>query len=187
MKSSFWRVGLLGLLMAGVLSISATAASPSLSERWWNWQGQSEDSQNPITDDNGADCARGQKGADWLLAGTFGTVVVRRCVVPKGKRLAGPLLNIMCDRSSSCEMTPAKESKVSLDGKSVAVFEERVLKFRLSTVAGNPVCDACSNLVKAQGYWFRTAPLSAGRHVLTIKGIDVSGFSVLATYEIDAR
>jgi hypothetical protein len=84
-------------------------------------------------------------------------------------------------------MSLAKESKVSLDGKSVAVFEEKVAKFRLSTVAGNPVCDACSNLVRAQGSWFRTAPLSAGRHVLTIKGIDVSGFSVFATYEIEAR
>lgn len=66
-----------------------------LSEEWWEWA--LENDFIPVFDETGADCAVGQSGFIWFLAGTqggFGPVVTRTCSIPKRKILFFPLVNV---------------------------------------------------------------------------------------------
>jgi hypothetical protein len=63
---------------------------------WWQWALGTPASVNPVLDETGEDCAEGQLGHVWFLAGTFGTVpasVVRTCTIPTGTALFFPLIN----------------------------------------------------------------------------------------------
>jgi len=66
------------------------------SARWWQWILQIQAPTNPNLDSTGADCAEGQSGQVWFLAGSFGTLptpVNRFCTVPTGTSLLVPPLN----------------------------------------------------------------------------------------------
>jgi hypothetical protein len=66
------------------------------SAKWWQWILQIPTPTNPNLDSTGADCAEGQSGPVWFLAGSFGTLptpIVRNCTIPTGKALLIPLLN----------------------------------------------------------------------------------------------
>jgi hypothetical protein len=60
---------------------------------WWIWALAQPASSSPITDPTGAQCARGQGGPVWFLAGAFGGAVTRECQVPAGKALLFPVVN----------------------------------------------------------------------------------------------
>jgi hypothetical protein len=60
---------------------------------WWPWALAQPAATNPVLDPTGANCAIGQTGRVWLLAGTFGGSAARACTVPKGKALLFPLVN----------------------------------------------------------------------------------------------
>ena len=56
-------------------------------------------SANPLFDETGALCGRGQSGKVWFLAGVFnasGTAVRDECEIPAGKALFVPILNGEC-------------------------------------------------------------------------------------------
>ena len=94
------------LMFAGQASaIVAPAASPitreavagiSLSEwtaRWWRWA--DEQRVAPYLDPDGRLCELGQEGPVWNLAGTNGRFQPRRqCVVPEGRHLLLPIINM---------------------------------------------------------------------------------------------
>jgi len=64
--------------------------------RWWQWVLQIPAATNPNLDATGADCAEGQSGEVWFLAGSFGTLpspIDRHCTVPTGTSLLVPVLN----------------------------------------------------------------------------------------------
>lgn len=63
------------------------------SARWWQWVLAIPEATNPNLDTTGADCAEGQTGKVWFLAGTFGASVTRACTVPTGRGLFFPILN----------------------------------------------------------------------------------------------
>lgn len=65
------------------------------SAAWWQWAFAIPAAQNPILDETGADCARGQSGHVWFLAGTFGGAVERTCDVPAGTHLFFPVANVV--------------------------------------------------------------------------------------------
>src|SRR2546430_5217700 len=48
------------------------------SARWWQWLLSIPNSTNPNLDTTGANCAVGQTGQVWFLAGTFGGPAVTR-------------------------------------------------------------------------------------------------------------
>src|SRR3954468_24118744 len=64
---------------------------------WWQWLLAQPASTNPLLDETGANCAQGQQGPVWFLAGGFGGVT-RRCAVPVGHALLIPVVNFFNGR-----------------------------------------------------------------------------------------
>ena len=64
------------------------------SARWWQWIESIPAATNPNFDTTGADCAQGQAGPVWFLAGDFGGTVVRHCTIPVGVSVLFPVINI---------------------------------------------------------------------------------------------
>jgi len=66
------------------------------SAKWWQWLLQIPAATNPNLDATGVNCAQGQSGHVWFLAGSFGTLpspIVRNCTVPNGTSILLPVLN----------------------------------------------------------------------------------------------
>jgi len=60
------------------------------SARWWQWLTAIPAATNPNFDTTGANCAVGQVGPVWFLAGTFSSAppkITRSCTIPHGKAL----------------------------------------------------------------------------------------------------
>jgi hypothetical protein len=61
------------------------------SQRWWKWIFSIPAPQNPFLDPTGEDCAVGQEGPVWFLAGIadpgMAAAFTRTCTVPEGKAL----------------------------------------------------------------------------------------------------
>ena len=59
------------------------------SAKWWRWALETPTSVNPLLDTTGANCAVGQTGRVWFLAGTLGPgdPVVRTCTIRTGTSL----------------------------------------------------------------------------------------------------
>lgn len=60
---------------------------------WLRWAFAQPWSTGPVNDTTGAQCAAGQTGSRWFLAGTTGGAVTRTCTIPAGKTLIVPLIN----------------------------------------------------------------------------------------------
>jgi hypothetical protein len=60
--------------------------------RWWQWGYSIPKNINPAYDNTGKDCAQGQSGPVWFLAGTYGHPVERVCTVLVGKAILFPIL-----------------------------------------------------------------------------------------------
>jgi hypothetical protein len=69
------------------------------SARWMQWAYSIPGPVNPMLDTTGAQCAQGQSGKVWFLAGVLGAsgAVTRSCTVPSGKALFFPVVNNWCD------------------------------------------------------------------------------------------
>jgi hypothetical protein len=65
-----------------------------LTQSWLEWAMALPWSTGPITDETGDQCALGQEGRVWYLAGTPGGAVERSCTIPRNKYLYFPLLNL---------------------------------------------------------------------------------------------
>jgi hypothetical protein len=66
------------------------------SAQWWQWLLAIPTPKNPNLDTTGEDCAEGQTGPVWYLAGSFfGGTFTRSCTVPAGKALLLPLVNAL--------------------------------------------------------------------------------------------
>ena len=89
-----------GTSSSGNLHIAPIKSHPhgrSYSEwiaEWWRWALEIPAAANPLLDETGEDCAEGQRGHVWFLAGTFGSgSVTRSCTIPAGTALFFPLAN----------------------------------------------------------------------------------------------
>lgn len=60
---------------------------------WWQWALGIPPETNPLLDSTGEFCDIGQNGHVWFLAGNFGGVSVRECIIPAGKALFFPIIN----------------------------------------------------------------------------------------------
>ena len=61
---------------------------------WWVWALSEPTPTNPLMDPTGAQCASGQTGNVWFLAGSFDAGnTTRSCSIPTGKALVFPMLN----------------------------------------------------------------------------------------------
>lgn len=180
---------------------------------WWKWI----ESRNymPFTESGSIDCAAGQKGSVWFLAGTEGTgPVVRTCTIPKGKALFYPLVNAEWSNAASESLTVA-EKRAFLDaymsGNDLSIIPSRACNMQ-SIVDGVPTIYSGVPIVRAQsapfpynqfgdnydaqsvsdGYWTMLL-LPKGQHTLQIKGAicgvpdNSTWFEVDVTYNINIK
>jgi hypothetical protein len=150
---------------------------------WWTWA-TSREQINPVTDTTGAQCAKRQPDGVWLVAGSFGGKVHRRCTVPAGVPIAGPLINLASTDAGDCDgFVAAAKGTVSTDAAPVVTTVDTV-RFEFVAERGNPAgFPAGRNKVFGCGIWFSAGPFAAGRQQLVLNGRHGS-FSVEATYDL---
>jgi len=92
---------------------------------WWQWVLAQPDATNPLNDATGANCQRAQSGPVFFLVGhnNTGSDTRDQCVVPSGKALFFPLVNIF---DAHVECTPETQNSGFCDGNETpkAVWEE---------------------------------------------------------------
>ena len=67
-------------------------------DSWWQWVDGIPKSASPLIDPTGADCAEGQSGPVWFLAGSPTGSYERSCTIPKNKALFLPVSNFQEDQ-----------------------------------------------------------------------------------------
>jgi hypothetical protein len=94
-------VGAAGNPNPGVLPPSSHPYGKSYGEwanSWWQWADSIPMSVNPLIDPTGANCAQGQSGQVWFLAGSPSGSYDRSCTVPAGKAVFFPVANFQEDQ-----------------------------------------------------------------------------------------
>lgn len=209
---------LLTLMAATALAIStplSASAAPttqqsyaSLAARWWIWAGSQPVPTNPLVDKTGKDCANGQTGNIWFLAGVSGGGnVSRTCTIPAGSDLFFPLINIVDVEAKADNVTPGAVRKilagldvkngssnltVTLDGKAIGPnviqYEESPF-FAVALPQHNifgataGVYDPCAD----NGYYALIRGATPGEHTLKFTGAyegSLFKFSINATYHL---
>ncbi|AXK72189.1 hypothetical protein DWG18_07765 [Lysobacter sp. TY2-98] len=147
--------------------------------RWWNWA--LSQPIEPFLDPDGRICDRGQDGPVWYLAGTDGSFDAHReCVVPEGKYLLIPIINMVQMRvpatahlsSAACEGL-RRSAAVNNDNLASAVVlvdgvkVPDVTAFRVRSGRCFELAARNANAA-ADGYWLFLRPLPRGRHVITV-------------------
>lgn len=179
-----------------------------LSAQWWQWAHSIPAGANPLLDTTGAKCMVGQRGPLWFLAGaTTGSPTARSCTVPQGTTLFFPVLNYSWINTTECgepvytiaemralvapEIAGATGLAVVLDGVPLtgfrrvrseafsSVFPKRNLYGAECIVAGKPYRSV------DDGYYMKLRGLTAGTHVLNIRGTSLTGFVVDVTYTLN--
>jgi hypothetical protein len=212
---------LLGLLAPPAAAASFTVVQPTekyagktygqWSVAWWQWAAAAVPS--PVTDPTGADCAVGQRGPVWFLAGTTGGTATRSCTIPSGKGILFPVINGEC---STVEGTPeadlaacatgqiddfVTETSASVDGTAIDLgppgpnarfrFTSHPLVFPITFASGNGFgVPAGTGKAAADGYWVLVKPLTVGSHTIDFHGTLVAGdftFETGAHYNLTVR
>jgi len=182
------------------------------SAKWWQWALSIPEATNPLLDSSGANCAEGQAGPVWFLAGTFGGSATRTCTVPDGKALLFPVLNFVdgaavfdcqptgsgpCDEEAlRAEAKAAEDNPLLLEASVDGVALQNLSAYRTQSpvfsitfpegaIFGLPSGTFTPNV--SDGYWVMLAPRSAGTHTIHFKGIDHNGFSAEVTYNLTVQ
>lgn len=157
--------------------------------KWWQWGYSVPRNINPAYDDTGKNCAQGQRGPVWFLAGTYGHPVDRVCTIPEGKAILFPILNSECSFAEfpklktlsqlhSCAETIQDHVTTlyaSIDGISIPHLQEYRIQsppFNLSLPQNNILGMSANTTTQAiaDGNWVFLKPLSEGIHKLMFKG-----------------
>jgi len=173
------------------------------SARWWQWLTAIPAATNPNFDTTGANCAVGQVGPVWFLAGTFtnASKITRSCTIPHGKALlftpltqldgAGafdcdPTFPVPCDLNALRALAAAFADnpatlKASVDGAPLAHLSDHRVQSPvfLITYPTHPIFDGLppgtSTPNLADGYWVLLSPLSPGKHTIHFKAVSNAG------------
>jgi hypothetical protein len=172
---------------------------------WWKWiyelpQEDVDDCVIPIEDATGEDCAHGQSGEVFFLAGTSAGVAVRdECTVPSGKAIYFPIVTFTADNAgippdqqlSNAELkeivrslldeVPVEQLAVEYDGKPIsnlARFRTSVTRFEYElppepnvyTCLGAVGVEGTIGPAFAAGYYVMLEPPGTGDHVLHFEG-----------------
>lgn len=184
------------------------------SARWWQWLLAIPAATNPNLDTTGENCAVGQVGPVWFLAGSFGGGPVERyCTVPEGKALLVTPLNIafgagvydcdpsvpgvLCDlnalRSSAAEfLDTATKLELTVDGrelKNLADYRVQSPVFGLTYPEENVLGLAAGTYTPniTEGYYLLLEGLQAGEHTIHFEAEAIYGgepLTVDVTYHL---
>ena len=156
-----------------------------LAEAWWRWAYRRRDGMRPYQDPTGAECAVGQTGDVWFLAGTAGTgAVERRCAVPEHRHVFVPVLAVL-ETSAPGKRRDCKALRAAVGAEAARPVTVRV---ELDGVPLAPVRSAARDCFDAyadaeeddpppgmyapaatDGLWLLLPPLPAGEHRLVVE------------------
>ncbi|MGY1813628.1 hypothetical protein [Blastococcus sp. SYSU D00820] len=164
------------------------AASPEgLAARWVQWVAAAGPLKNPVEDEDGRFAAENQPEDVWFLAGSSGRPRARDCVVPAGRPLFLPAVN-MWEWPAEGPPPVLEEAygSVLLDGVPQQLQE-------IGTPVPFVVTGARLNGVTGRkrpmpttvwGLWALIAAPAQGAHEVRIQGGDGFGFEVDVTYRL---
>jgi hypothetical protein len=209
---------LLTLMAATALAVStplSASAAPtveqsysSLAARWWIWAGSQPVPTNPLVDKTGKDCANGQTGNIWFLAGVSGGGdVSRTCTVPGGSDLFFPVINIVDIEAKADNVSTGAVRKllaglkvesgtsnltVTLDGKAIGpdVIQYEESPFFTLTLPKNNIFRSPAGVYEPcadNGYYALIRGVTPGEHTLNFTGTykgTLFEFSINATYHL---
>jgi hypothetical protein len=172
-----------------------------LQQDWWNWAASLPAEDHPLADKTGENCDAGQdEDSDvFFLGGTFAEVVSgtksvgvadRVCVVPEGKYLFFPIINLIFTNIgedpplSDAELeaaiaffnsTAAQDLKLELDGVEVRGVQQRFESesgaFELNYVEDGIFGeDGGSTRAADAGFYVLLEPLTPGIHEIEFEG-----------------
>lgn len=169
------------------------------SAKWWQWGLGIPVDKNPILDTTGANCAEGQSGTIWFLAGTFGDNVTRSCTIPTGKTIFFPIINTVniATLPTDTETLMRAESKAFIDNTTLlevsvdGVKLKDLVNYRTASPAFNVTFPDNGILPKGEygpavsdGFWLMLAPLRAGNHEISIHGMVDNELEVNVIYHL---
>ena len=128
--------------MAFAAGPAAVQGQPAkeLTAEWWQWAYSIPQTVNPVLDQTGENCVVGQRGDVWFLAGTFfsSDPVIRNCLVPEGKALYFPVVNVSFFNSpDACGQGPESYSVKEMRA-AVAAYIDGATNLSV-TLDGQPV------------------------------------------------
>jgi hypothetical protein len=179
--------------------------------RWWQWIVSLPEDRNPSIDETGENCAEGQSGPVWFLAGTFGGLNTRNCEIPAGRSIMFPVINAECSYAEypdlhteselrSCAVTSndgVTELMVTIDGQ--AINESQLRSYRLQsplfnlTLSENNIfgLPATTTQAVSDGFWVFLPALGPGQHEIHFRGaivdfttVSVNNFVTESLYRI---
>ncbi|TAL27104.1 MAG: hypothetical protein EPN97_18280 [Alphaproteobacteria bacterium] len=156
---------------------------------WWQWLMSIPGETNPARDLTGANCALGQQGSIWFLAGGFGSSKIHRvCTIPEGKILFFPLItmsyypekgnNALSCRQAKAEAALNNDTAIGLFAEIDGVAINKLEQYRVAS-------SECFNIFErapadqhpydaypsaTDGFWLSVKPLKKGRHILKFGG-----------------
>lgn len=160
----------------------------ALTGKWWQWANSMPGYKSPVRDMTGENCANGQKGNVWFLAGSYSrNKVVRKCTIPSGKYIMFPLVNWLLfpgkNASVECEGVKRRiknmadrieQLHLEIDGQAVQKLkryrEATVNCFRLYADSDFSEFLGRTSPAASDGYWVVLKPLSKGKHVIRFGG-----------------
>jgi len=188
----------------GVIPPHARAYGLSYAEwgvQWWRWAYSFPLAEFPPLQSGELDCAAGQSGSVWFLAGTVGQgPVARSCTIPAGKALFFPIgityindypcpdpnfqpppgqtLQQFLTEGAAAVIDLVTELEVVVDGQPLNdLFSYRATS-RLFTFTADPslvVFDSCITGTEqygvTDGYWILLNPLPPGPHTIFFRGM----------------
>lgn len=157
-------------------------------KRWWRWCYGDRLLTSPVLDLTGKLCGRKQTNEKvWFLAGTFGGIAERRCIIPSHKSLFFPILNDIVSFATDPELKTEEQlslyAKADLDNTRLlrVVIDgyelEDIWRYRIRTspfdvelpVAKTSGKYAISRAV-SDGFWMFLHPLTKGCHTIFFAG-----------------
>jgi hypothetical protein len=157
--------------------------------RWWQWAYSIPIDVHPAYDDSGKNCAEGQSGPVWFLAGTYEHPAERYCTIPAGKAILLPILNSECSYAEFPNLNTEEELRqcakqiqdsvvhleASIDGVHISGLEQSRLQSPLFnlTLGQNNILELPANTTTqavSDGNWIFLKPLSVGEHVVYFNG-----------------
>jgi len=154
-----------------------------LQSRWWEWASVRKNI-NPVLDNTGGLCGNGQPDDIWLVAGSFGGKVSRKCNWPAERPLVGPVVNLVDTEQGCRAFMAAATGSVTFDGRPVPVQRLEAETIRFTAQADNPLGLGAGRLKGvACGLWFAVPGTTIGKHTLVIRGRS-GAFETAATYNL---
>lgn len=159
--------------------------------KWWQWAFSTPREANPVLDEDGKNCAQGQSGPVWFLAGTFGGSVVRECTIPAEKSIMFPILNSECSYAEfpnlkteselrDCAKTfqdQVTQIETTIDGVGLQGLEKYRVQsplFNLTLPENNALgIQVPSTQAVSDGNWVFLKPLTPGKHEIHSSGSSV--------------